>query len=91
MDMTQETTALPPVLNERVSSEIRAELGRQRMTQLALAEKIGMQPAILSKRLGSKEGFRSFTLDELDAIASALGVPVERLIAPPAPLAAGAA
>lgn len=76
--MTQEATVLSPNLTLRVSSEIRAELGRQQMSQRRLSELVGMQPAVFSKRItGTKS--RTFTLVELDLIAEALGVPVDQL------------
>jgi transcriptional regulator with XRE-family HTH domain len=76
--MTQEATALTNGLTQRVSAEIRAELARQQMSQRRLAELLGMDPALVSKRLNGGIA-RSFTLAEVDEIASALGVPVSRL------------
>jgi len=79
--MTQETTALPQGLTQRVAAEIRAELGRQQMSQRRLAELLGVDPAIVSRRLA---GVRySFTTSELDRIAAILGVPVARILGVP--------
>lgn len=72
--MTQETTVLTTGLTHRVAAEIRAELARQQMTQRELARRIGIDQAIVSKRLNGGSA-RSWTLDELDSIAVALGVP----------------
>jgi transcriptional regulator with XRE-family HTH domain len=72
--MTQETTVLTTGLTHRVAAEIRAELARQQMTQRELARRIGIDQAIVSKRLTGGPA-RSWTLDELDSIAVALGVP----------------
>ena len=38
--MTQEATAFPSPLTQRVAAEIRAELGRHQMSQRQLAEKL---------------------------------------------------
>ncbi len=81
--MTQEATALPPGLTQRVSAEIRAELARQQMSQRRLAELIEVQPSVFSKRLTCATGFRTFTIAELDLIAEALQVPVDRLLGAP--------
>lgn len=86
--MTQETTALPSPLTLRVSAEIRAELGRQQKSQRWLAERIGIDQAVVSRRLAAVNA-RPWTTDEIDRIAGALGVPVDRLLGIPAP--AGAA
>jgi transcriptional regulator with XRE-family HTH domain len=85
--MTQPPTALPTTLTQRVSAEIRAELGRQQMSQRRLAELLGMDPAMVSRRLIGTN--YSFTTTELDRIAEILGVPVERFLT--APASAGAA
>lgn len=79
--MTQEEPALTICLTQRVSAEIRAELGRQRMSQRQLAEKLGIHPTLVSRRLRDGKD-RSWTLDELEQIASVLGVSVEQLISP---------
>lgn len=86
--MTQEATALPSPLTQRVSAEIRAELGRQQMSQRRLAEMLGIDQALVSRRLAAVNA-RPWTTDEIDRIAGIFGVPVDRLLGIPAP--AGAA
>lgn len=77
--MTQEPTALTTGLTQRVAAEIRAELARQQMSQRRLAELIGMDPALVNKRLTGGVA-RPFTITEIDRIATALGVPAARLL-----------
>ena len=84
--MTQEATALPSPLTQRVSAEIRAELGRQQKTQRWLAERLGYDPALVSRRM---IGIRyTFTTAELDRVAGILGVPVDQLLGARAAVAA---
>ncbi len=82
--MTQEATALTTGLTHRVAAEIRAELARQQMSQREFARKLGIDPALVSKRLAVAPG-RSWTVDELDRIAIVLGVPVDRFLTGPTP------
>lgn len=56
---------------ENVAAEIRAAMGRNRVTQTALADKITMSRASLSASLN---GLRAFDTDELAEIGAALGV-----------------
>lgn len=70
-------------LTHRVAAEIRAELARQKMSQREFARKLGIDPALVSKRLAVAPG-RSWTIDELDSIAVVLDVPVDQLLASPA-------
>lgn len=88
--MTQEAVPLTNGLTQRVAAEIRAELARQQMSQRRLAELLGIDPALVSRRVSTGVG-RSWTLDELERIAEILGVSVERLILRPAVPSAGAA
>lgn len=81
--MTQEATASPSPLTQRVSAEIRAELGRQQMSQRRLAELLGIDQALVSRRLAAVNA-RPWTTSEIDQIASVLGVPVDRLLGTPA-------
>lgn len=75
--MPQEHGVTPGSLTHRVATEIRAELGRQQMSQSKLAEQLGIHQTAVSKRLiGTRY---SFTTAELDRIAVILGVPVEQL------------
>lgn len=65
---------------ERVASEVRAALGRQRLTNRWLARSIGMAPTTLHARI---TGQRAFDINQLDAVARALGLELEiRFIQP---------
>lgn len=57
----------------RIAGEIRAELGRQQITQATLAAAIDISPATLSRRL---RGDKPFFLEELEDISRFLGLPV---------------
>jgi transcriptional regulator with XRE-family HTH domain len=61
----------------QVAAEIRAEMGRQRMSQEALAARIGISQQSLSRRL---LGTYPFNTIELAKAAEALNVPVGRLL-----------
>lgn len=69
-------------LTQRVSSELRAEMARQQMSQRRLAELLGVDQAVISRRLAGRP--QSFTTAELDRIAEILGVPVDRFLTSPA-------
>jgi transcriptional regulator with XRE-family HTH domain len=58
------------------------------MSQRQLAERLGIDPAVLSRRMAAAK-LRPWTTEEIDRIAQILGVPVDRLLGIPA--AAGAA
>lgn len=62
---------------ERVAAEIRAEMGRQRMSQETLAGGVGISQQALSRRL---LGQYPFNTTELAKAAEALKVPVGRLL-----------
>lgn len=64
-------------LTERVAGAVRAEAARAQMTQRELAAVIGVQQPNVSRRLLGKH---PFSTDELDKIAAALNVPVERFV-----------
>lgn len=66
-----------------VVGQVRAEIGRQSVKQVALAAAIGMSPAALNLRLN---GHQEFKIDELFMIADVLGVPVAQFV-PAAPAA----
>jgi transcriptional regulator with XRE-family HTH domain len=61
----------------RVAKEIRAELQRQRMTQIELADKLGWPISNLRRRLN---GETDITVDELFAVAEVLDRPVFALL-----------
>lgn len=66
-------------LHERAVIEIRVALARRRdkMSEAELGRRIGMRRQVLSTRM---TGAYSFTLDELQDIASVLDVPVTALL-----------
>ena len=57
----------------RIAGEIRAELGRQGKNATQLAAATGISPATLSRRL---QGKKPFFLEELEAIAQFLELPL---------------
>ena len=57
-------------LTEAIAAELRAEKGRQRLSQRALADLIGRDQSYVSKRLN---GQASLTLDEYVTLCQALG------------------
>ena len=59
---------------------VRAEMARAGVSQIDLAERVGLSQSGLSKRL---RGDVPFDVNELDAIATALGVPVVSLLPQP--------
>jgi transcriptional regulator with XRE-family HTH domain len=64
-------------LSERAATEVRAEMGRQRMTQSALGVVLGKSQAYVWRRVMGKV---PFDLAELEKIAAALGVPIETFL-----------
>ena len=62
----------------RVGANVRAEMARRGITQTQLAGQIGKTQAQLSKRLA---GQIPFDVNELTAVAGALGVPLTDLMA----------
>lgn len=63
--------------SHRVAAEVRAVMARQGCTQTALAERINRDQHFISRRLSGKV---PFAIDELSAIAQALGVPLTDLV-----------
>ena len=61
-----------------VAAKVHAEMARQRMSQTAIAERMAVSQAYVSRRL---TGEVAFDLVELDLVASILGVPVEQFVA----------
>lgn len=80
-------THMTDSLTQIVASGVRAEMGRQGKSQHQLAAAAGMAQQTLSRRLRI-EGPIPFDTDELERVAKALGVPIERFLLVPA---AGAA
>lgn len=64
-------------LNDSVASEIRAELGRQRVTGADLARRLGVSGVWVSNRLTGKQ---ALSTHDLDAISRALDVPVAHFL-----------
>lgn len=62
-------------LTDEVAGHVRAELARQRISGSGLAKALGWPPGGLQRRLTGKV---PFTIDELDAIAKLLGVPLSQ-------------
>jgi transcriptional regulator with XRE-family HTH domain len=60
-----------------VAAEIRAEMGRQSLTQMQLAARMGQAQPWVSRRI---RGGKVLDLDELEAFAAALNVPTHRLL-----------
>ena len=86
--MTEQPTPMTQSLTLRVAAEVRAEVARQQLTHKWLAEQLGISQPQVTKR---RNGVLPMDTAELDRIAVALGVPVERFLGTPAPLSAGAA
>lgn len=61
----------------RIAAEIRAEMGRQRVSLSSLATDAGISPSTLSRRLN---GVRPFLLEEVDAICHSLSVPMADIL-----------
>lgn len=59
------------------AAEVRAELARQRKTSQALAKALGISPQAMSRRT---TGDLPFDLDELEAAAAFLDVPITQLL-----------
>lgn len=79
----QHWSLMPQPLHDNVSrsrnitDNVRAEMARRQMTQVGLAAVLGYN----SKRLGRRlNGSISFTVDELIAIAAALGCTLSALV-----------
>jgi transcriptional regulator with XRE-family HTH domain len=65
-----------PSFNDLVSDEVRAEMARQRVSQHKLAAACGWTQAYLARRL---TGRVTFSTDDLETIALALGVPLAQI------------
>lgn len=71
--MAQTTT------REEIAAKVRAALAYRGQDQAALAPVIGRSESAVSARL---RGVRNFRVDELQAIAAHLDVPLEQLLEP---------
>ena len=71
-----------------VAAEVRAEMGRQGITQTALAKRLGWLQNRLSRRIATdgKHPLVSFTVGELIAVAAELHVPVMQFLPVPTTL-----
>lgn len=78
--MTQTVIAPQESASALVAREIRAELGRQQMSNRKLAELIGRSAMWIHRRLST--GDTELTFDDAQLIAGALGVPVLQLLTP---------
>lgn len=63
---------------QRVADTVRAEVARRRLSQVKLAEQVGIRQQALSRRLNGTTPFR---IDELARIADALNIPLADLVA----------
>lgn len=66
-------------LAEAAASEVRAEMGRQGISNNTLATRLDVSDLYLSRRLRMEQAI-PFNLDEIAAVASALGKPVEQFL-----------
>ena len=69
----------PTRLSATVSAAVRAEMARRRVSQQKLASHLGWSQPKISRRLNDVV---PFALDDLTAIAGALGVTVDDLLRP---------
>jgi transcriptional regulator with XRE-family HTH domain len=74
--------------NPIASSAIRAELARRGLKQVDVAEKLGIDPAQVGRRMNGDIDWR---LSELQAVAAMLEVPVSALVDEPPVAATGSA
>lgn len=75
--METEKAAVRASLDEIVGANVHMLMWARKITQVALAGKMGIDQSGLSKRL---RGERSWSLDEVDAAARILGVTVVELL-----------
>ena len=76
--MSEVTTTT--TLGERVTEEIRVALARRRLSATELAQRMGVSQSYLARRM---TGAQPLSLDDLQRIATALGVNVVDLIPRP--------
>jgi len=70
-----------PTRREEIAANVRAALAYRGLDQATLAPVIGRSESAVSTRL---RGIANFRVDELEAIAAFLQVPLEQLLAPAA-------
>jgi transcriptional regulator with XRE-family HTH domain len=68
---------MPLTLTETVAAEVRAELGRAKISSSELARRLGRSHSYLYRRI---RGEVAFDVEDLSAIATELDVPVSRFI-----------
>jgi len=73
------TRALTSDIRREIAALIRAEMGRQGIRNVALAEMLGKSEVWVSRRI-RLEPEQDFTVPELAAVAAALGVGLPQLI-----------
>lgn len=69
---------MPATPSATTGANVRAEMARQGVTQMALARKIGLSQAAISARI---KGRTPFDINELSQIAEVLDVPLDALLA----------
>ena len=62
-----------------VAAEVRAEMGRQRVTQEQMAALLGRSREWVRRRT---HGDQPFSTDEIEQIAGVLGVPISNFVTP---------
>jgi transcriptional regulator with XRE-family HTH domain len=77
MSMNAHASAQHNPLRVQVAEEVRATMARRRVSGVALARRLGKSQPWISRRL---VGDVAFDLDDLEAIATALDVPVAQLL-----------
>jgi transcriptional regulator with XRE-family HTH domain len=85
--MTEMPIRIAQTLTQRVAAEVRAEVARQAVTQERVAGILGVAQPNVSRRLNGKQPFDT---DELDKLADAFGVPVDRFLSAPASIVGAA-
>lgn len=68
---------------DEIAANVRAAMAYRRVEQAAIADLLGKSKASVSDRL---RGITHFRVDELQAIAAFLEVPLEQLLAPADPV-----